>query len=139
MSLKERSRWDNYLERTQLVYTVLPLIYVVGALIFVFSPLVLPKRVIPLNTVYLLPIDECWGWSVTYALNIFSIMQASVAIIVDLIVITILWYTTFKFELVGMKMRNAENEWQLREYAVLHQQSIKYVLVIIFYWLSSDT
>ncbi|XP_066601418.1 odorant receptor 85f-like [Prorops nasuta] len=126
-SEEEKVIRKKFLKPTNVFYTIMPLVFIVGALIFVFSPLSLPNRVVPLNTIYPFPVNEkYWAKCLVYALNNLSILIASVAIIVDLIVVMILWFSAYKFSLIGIQFNNITTYKYLCECIEQHKEAIRY-------------
>lgn len=110
------------------MYLSLAMTYIIGAWLFILSP-VITDRILPLNVVYPFPISNFWVYCVAYTINVFSIIQSSTTILVDMIIIAILWQAIFKFNLLGMQMSSVLTVDKLRAYIITYQNIFKYVIL----------
>lgn len=117
------------------MYLSLITIYIIGLSLFALSPLI-TDRCLPLNVVYPFPLSKFWLYCVAYTMNLFSIIQLSIVIVVDTVTITILWQAAFKFNLLGTQMRSAITVGKLRACIITYQNIFKYDIILsplIFY------
>lgn len=101
----EKIVWLKFMHHTRMKYFSLAIIYIISACILILSPMI-SDRFLPLNVVYSFPISKSWIYCAAYLHHIFSIKQASVTIILDLMIISTMWHATFKFNLLGIQMRS---------------------------------
>ncbi|KAL2717607.1 odorant receptor 49a-like isoform X1 [Vespula squamosa] len=120
----------NNLKNTSIFLAFMFTIFVSGGSIFVFAPSVLRNRDIPLNTIYPFPMEKSWTIYLVYILNTYTVMQAFCAISVDIMVIAILSYASFKFIILGMKLQNITSNDELKNFVMEHQDTIRYVTII---------
>ncbi|XP_071634729.1 odorant receptor Or2-like [Temnothorax longispinosus] len=122
----EKTMREKFMRNTCAVYISLAMIYITGALIFVLTP-VITGRSLPLNVVYPFPISEFWIYCVAYGMNLFSVSQCSITIVVDMVVIAVLWQAVFKFKLLGIQMRSVVTADKLRACIITYQNIFNYV------------
>ncbi|KAI4503248.1 hypothetical protein M0802_001470 [Mischocyttarus mexicanus] len=120
----------NNLKTMSLCLGFMFIIFFGGGSIFVFAPLIIHNREIPLNTMYPLTLKKKWEVNLVYVLNTYTVMQAFCAISVDFMVIAILSHAAFKFIILGIKLQNITNDTQLKNFVIEHQEAIRYITVI---------
>lgn len=120
----EKSVWLKFMHHTRAKYFSLTIIYITGASIFILSPMI-TDRFLPLNVVYSFPISNPWIYCAAYVHHIITIKQASVTIILDLMIISTMWHATFKFNLLGIQMRSVFTINKLRASIIMYQNIFK--------------
>ncbi|KAF7408669.1 hypothetical protein HZH66_003206 [Vespula vulgaris] len=120
----------NNLKNTSIFLVFMFTVFVSGGSIFVFAPSVLHNRDIPLNTIYPFLMEKSWAIYLIYVLNTYTVMQAFCAISVDIMVIAMLSYASFKFIILGIKLQNITSNDELKNFVVEHQDTIRYVTII---------
>lgn len=117
---------QNNLRSISILLAFMSTLFVSGGSIFIFAPSVLRNRDIPLNTIYPFPMEKNWAIYLVYILNTYTVMQAFCAITVDVMVIAILSYASFKFIIIGIKLQNIINNDELKNFVTEHQDAIGY-------------
>ncbi|XP_035717349.1 uncharacterized protein LOC118439640 isoform X1 [Vespa mandarinia] len=120
----------NNLKSISTSLTFMSTLFISGGSIFVFAPSILHNRDIPLNTIYPFPMEKSWAMYLVYILNIYTVMQAFCAITVDVMVIAIINYTSFKFIILGKKLQNIISNDDLKNFVMEHQDAIRYATII---------
>ncbi|KAL2742607.1 odorant receptor 49a-like isoform X1, partial [Vespula maculifrons] len=120
----------NNLKNTSIFLVFMFTVFVSGGSIFVFAPSVLHNRDIPLNTIYPFLMEKSWAIYLIYVLNTYTVMQAFCAISVDIMVIAMLSYASFKFIILGIKLQNITSNDELKNFVMEHQDTIRYVTII---------
>lgn len=127
---------EKFMRNIFVIYISLITIIIICLSLFALSPLI-TDRCLPLNVVYPFPISKFWLYCVAYVMNLFSIIQLSIVIVVDMITIAILWQAAFKFNLLGIQMRSVVTADKLRACIITYQNIFKYDIIlpplILFY------
>lgn len=116
----EKIVWLKFMHHTRVKYFSLAIIYIISAHILILSPMI-TDRFLPLNVVYSFPISNPWIYCALYVHQILSIKQASVTIILELMIISTMWHATFKFNLLGIQMRFIFTVNKLRASVIMYQ------------------
>lgn len=125
----EKTMRQKFMHNIYAIYLSLIMIYIIGLLLFISLPLITDRH-LPLNVVYPFPISKFWLYCAAYTMNLFSITQFSIIIIVDMIIIAVMWQAAFKFNLLGMQMRSVVTADKLRACITIYQNIFKYDIIL---------
>lgn len=129
----EKTMREKIMRNASAICFSLAMIYIIGAWLFSLLP-VITDRVLPLNVMYPFPISKFWVYCMVYTMNVFSITQSSITVVVDIIITAILWQAVFKFNLLNMQMRSCVTADKLRACIITYQYIFKYVDIILQYF-----
>ncbi|OXU22405.1 hypothetical protein TSAR_001520 [Trichomalopsis sarcophagae] len=111
-------------------YTILIVLYVIASLAFFCGAFILGKK-FPMDASYPFSTDSILVSSIIFTHQTFSIVQNSVLIMIDLLVITLFWYAGARIKILGYKFKIVDSNEKLKNCIKEHQKIIQYVASIV--------
>lgn len=111
----------KYYVRAFINYIILIVLYTIASLAFFCGGFILRKK-FPIDAVYPFSTDAVLVTIIVYIHQTFCIMQNSVIIIIDLLIITLFWYAGARIKILGYRLKTVSDDDQLRKCILEHQE-----------------
>ena len=110
----------KYMQRHNYLYTFVCMSFVATILLFIFAPF-FTDSMLPADAWYPFSMDKLSVRSLLYFLQCIVICQTGLHIFVDLMVATLLWYSTSRLDFLNSKLKEINNNEELVIYIKKHQ------------------
>lgn len=116
---------DKYFKRYLHGYAGHIVLYIVAVVIFYSGTIILKKRFPIEAIVYSFSTESTPVYVVLYVHQFFAVFQTSTLMGIDFCVMTLLWYTGARFEILSLRLKMVVNNEQLKKCISEHQDIIR--------------
>lgn len=124
--LHEKIVLNNNFKRYLEEYAGLIVLYIMAVAVFYGGALILRKK-FPIDTaIYPFSTESLLVSIIIYMHQLAAIFQTSTLMSIDFVVITLLWYTEARFEILSLRLKMVKNNEQFKKCIIEHQNVIRY-------------
>ncbi|KAI4488159.1 hypothetical protein M0804_005007 [Polistes exclamans] len=124
-STEEEAIMQKYIDHSS-ISTTMAVSNVAAAIAFAFAPLLTDNEV-PGDAMFPFNLKPLHIKIPVYALDVIVLFQTALCVCVDFMIATLMWYSSTKLEILGLKLDNATDKYKIRDCAKEHQEILNFV------------
>ncbi|XP_043497568.1 uncharacterized protein LOC122521152 [Polistes fuscatus] len=124
-STEEEAIMQKYIDHSS-ISTTMAVSNVAAAIAFSFAPLFTDNEV-PGDAMFPFNLKPWHVKIPVYALDVILLFQTALCVCVDFMIAMLMWYSSTKLEILGLKLGNATDKYKIRDCAKEHQEILNFI------------
>lgn len=126
---EEEAVMQKYIDRSS-ISTTMAASNVAAAVAFSFTPF-FTENDVPGDAMFPFDLKSLFVKIPIYSLDVILLFQTALCVCVDFMIATLMWYSATKLEILGTKLEDATDKYEIKDCAKEHQKILKQVYIII--------